>query len=146
MTSNDECQELAAILVPIPSLDDAATDAEPGDENGSPEVEAAIDAATRDRDELAEALRAMAGHGTDPLLAELSAVYRRKLQAEQEMRLLLAYAREFASSRTYRLIDLAQAAGLSISGVRTAYGYDDVDQVAQVVGRRPSDNRSRSQS
>ena len=42
-------------------------------------------------------------------------------QAAREMRLLLAYAREFATPRPYRLVDLAEAAGMSVSGIRTAY-------------------------
>jgi len=34
--------------------------------------------------------------------------------------LLIAYGRRFTHPRPYKLIDLANAAGMSISGVRTA--------------------------
>jgi hypothetical protein len=65
----------------------------------------------------------------DPLLAALAEARQRRDQAAAGMRLLLAYAREFAAPRSYRLAGLAQAAGMSISGIRTAY--------ARVVRTRP---------
>lgn len=52
------------------------------------------------------------------------------------MRLLITYAREFVTPRPYRLEDLAQSAGMSISGVRTAYD-DEVDTAAELTGLRP---------
>ena len=58
---------------------------------------------------------------TDPLLIALAEARRRRDQADTEIRMLLAYARELTTPRPYRLIDLAQAAGMSISGVRMAY-------------------------
>ena len=57
----------------------------------------------------------------DPLLAALADARKRKQRADQQIRLLLAYAREHVQPRPYRLADLAKAAGMSISGVRTAY-------------------------
>jgi AraC-like DNA-binding protein len=59
------------------------------------------------------------------------------LAAERDLRLLLAYAREFAEPRPYRLEDLARAAGMSISGVRTAYDHDEITQVAEMTGLQP---------
>lgn len=53
------------------------------------------------------------------------------------MRLLIAYACRFTQPPGYRLIDLAEAVGMSISGVRTAYDHDDVDQLAELLGREP---------
>jgi hypothetical protein len=53
------------------------------------------------------------------------------------MRLLIAYAREYIRPRPYRLEDLAVAAGMSISGVRTAYDDDEIEQVAELTGQRP---------
>ncbi len=61
-------------------------------------------------------------------------VRQRKEQADRDMRLLLAYAREHVTPRPYRLADLAEAAGMSISGVRSAYRQADIDQAAQVIG------------
>ena len=70
---------------------------------------------------------------TDVLLAALADARRRKEQAAQDMRLLLAYAREFAVPRPYRLADLAEAAGMSISGVRIAYTSADVEAVSTLL-------------
>jgi hypothetical protein len=69
----------------------------------------------------------------DPLLAALAEARQRKQQADRDLRLLLAYAREIVTPRPYRLADLAQAAGISISGVRTAYDRADVEHAAQFV-------------
>jgi hypothetical protein len=54
------------------------------------------------------------------------------------MRLLIAYGRRFVYPRPYKLIDLAEAAGMSISGVRTAYDTDEIDQAAGILGRSPA--------
>ena len=54
------------------------------------------------------------------------------------MRLLIAYGREFTRPRPYRLEDLARAAGMSISGVRTAYDDDEIAEVARLTGARPA--------
>jgi hypothetical protein len=69
----------------------------------------------------------------DALLAALADARRRKDQAARDMRLLLAYAREIVTPRPYRLADLAQAAGLSISGIRTAYTASDVQHAGQLI-------------
>jgi AraC-like DNA-binding protein len=69
----------------------------------------------------------------DALLEALRTVRQRKEKADQDMRLLLAYAREHVTPRPYRLADLAQAAGMSISGVRTAYRQADIDLAARAV-------------
>ncbi len=69
----------------------------------------------------------------DPLLNGIRQARCRNLQAEQDLRTLIAYAREFARPRPYRLIDLAEAAGMSISGVRTVYGQCDVERVAELL-------------
>jgi hypothetical protein len=45
----------------------------------------------------------------DPLLGCLTGARERILSAERDRRLLLAYAREFAMPRPYRLEDLARA-------------------------------------
>ena len=51
------------------------------------------------------------GPAADVLLAALADARQRKEQAAQDMRLLLAYAREFAFPRPYRLADLAEGRG-----------------------------------
>jgi len=70
---------------------------------------------------------------SDALLSALRDARQRKQQADHELRLLLAYAREVVTPRPYRLADLAQAAGMSISGVRVAYNQADVEQAAQLA-------------
>ena len=70
------------------------------------------------------------GPAADVLLAALADARQRKQQAAQDIRLLLAYAREFATPRPYRLADLAEAAGMSISGIRTAYTPADIEAVS----------------
>ena len=69
----------------------------------------------------------------DVLLAALADARHRKEQAAQDVRLLLAYAREFTVPRPYRLADLAEAAGMSISGVRTAYTTADITAVSTLL-------------
>ena len=70
---------------------------------------------------------AQAGPSADSLLTTLSGLWRQRLEAEMSSRLLVEYGREFVRPRRYRLIDLAGAAGMSISGIRTAYGDDEID-------------------
>ena len=70
----------------------------------------------------------------DPLLAAPADAAKRKEQANHQIRLLLAYAREHVQPRPYRLADLAQAAGMSLSGIRTAYTQADIDHAARLTG------------
>ena len=70
----------------------------------------------------------------DPLLAALADAAKRKEQANMQIRLLLAYAREHTQPRPYRLADLAHAAGMSVSGVRTAYTKADIEHAARLTG------------
>jgi AraC-like DNA-binding protein len=73
----------------------------------------------------------------DPLLAELIYARQTIAAAQKRLRLLIAYGREFVAPRPYRLEDLAEAAGMSISGVRTAYGETEVDTVTAITGAKP---------
>lgn len=69
----------------------------------------------------------------DVILRALQEARRQKLDAGTRMRLLVAYGRELARPRPYRLADLAQAAGLSVCGVRTAYSVADVEHAAGLL-------------
>ncbi len=69
----------------------------------------------------------------DPLLAALVDAAQRRQRAGDDLRLLLAYAREHVQPRPYRLADLAKAAGMSISGIRTAYTQADIEQAARLT-------------
>ena len=70
---------------------------------------------------------------SDPVLAALRAARDRRDQADRDIRILLAYARELTAPRPYRLADLAAATGKSISGIRTAYTDQDVDIARHIV-------------
>jgi hypothetical protein len=81
-----------------------------------------------------DGVTAPAGTRPDPLLAALAGARQRRDQADRDRLLLLVYAREIAAPRSYRLADLAEAAGMSISGIRTAYTQDDIDHAALLLG------------
>ncbi|MEV6601972.1 hypothetical protein AB0M36_34730 [Actinoplanes sp. NPDC051346] len=68
------------------------------------------------------------------LLDHLADARRDRDRAAERIRLLLAYAREHVRPCPYRLADLADASGLSLSGVRTHYDRTDVDIVAALIG------------
>jgi hypothetical protein len=74
---------------------------------------------------------------TDPVLAALADARARRDHADEEMRLLLAYARRFVYPHPYTLGELGAATGLSTSGVRTAYGSQDVEKVAKATAMEP---------
>jgi hypothetical protein len=71
--------------------------------------------------------------GDDPLLAALAQARDLGRQADTDIRLMLAYARELATPRPYRLADLAEAAGISISGVRIAYTQADIAHATRLT-------------
>jgi|SRR5271154_1313449 len=118
-------------------------------EHGSPAggigVESEAQAVER-RALVADRLRTTAAvvgfYGHDPLLTTLAGIRRQRHDLDAAMRRLLAYGREFTRPRPYRLADLADAAGMSISGVRTAYDAEDIAQVADATGLRPSESQS----
>ena len=131
--TRDAIADIAAILHPLPTAP-AGTD--PDD-----------DGFTAWRDELADYRRRTAEQmrlaaeeaHQDPLTSSLTFARRAKEDAEEQIRHLLAYGREFVQPRPYTL---AGAAGLSISGVRTAYGHRDVDAVAGATGAKPQEWRA----
>jgi hypothetical protein len=73
----------------------------------------------------------------DPLLVALAQARQRREKADRDMRVLLAFAREVTSPRPYRLADLAEAAGMSISGIRAAYSLGDVQRAARLLDGTP---------
>jgi hypothetical protein len=95
-----------------------------------------------------ERLRAAAAvvgfYGHDPLLTTLAGLRRQRHDLDAATRRLLAYGREFTRPRPYKLSDLADAAGMSISGVRTAYDAEEIVQVADATGLEPAASRSTS--
>jgi len=73
----------------------------------------------------------------DPLLAAVQQARARRLAADDEIRLLLAYGRRFVYPHPYTLGELASAAGMSVSGIRTAFNDDDVRRVSEATGLEP---------
>jgi hypothetical protein len=135
--STDLCDHVAALLHPLPR-----PPRRPGDANDE-----AREQAEQERQETAEQLRlAWDEAGADPVLCTLAGLRRKQVEIEATIRSLLAYAREYAHPRPYTLVDLAEAAGMSFSGVRTAYHDEEVAEVADRTGlrrpRRPSDRAS----
>jgi hypothetical protein len=70
---------------------------------------------------------------SDPVLAAIKEARNTRDQADRDIRVLLAYARELITPRPYRLTDLAAAAGMSVSGVRTAYTQQDIDTAQRIL-------------
>lgn len=123
------CADIAALLHPMP---------ERTDDDGDDAYQAMAEAAWQAREDLAEELRlSLQEGGIDPLLSTLAHLHEHRLQLEADMRLLMAYGRCFTQPRPYKLIDLARAAGLSISGVRIAFTDDEITQAAETLGRSP---------
>ncbi len=73
----------------------------------------------------------------DPLLEEIGSARREMRETEVRMRLLVAYDREFVRPQPSQLKDLAAATGMSISGTRSAYDGDEIEEVARRLGRPP---------
>lgn len=133
MTARDIITDLADLTFPLP------VEPEFDDDDEANGWRAQADEEVRQREEYEEQLRLIAENqdGYDPLLDAIAMARHGMLQAEARMRLLIAYGREFTRPRPYKLEDLAGAAGMSISGVRTAYDDDEIAEVAKRTGTKP---------
>jgi len=133
MTLHDMCADIAALLNPMP------TPVEGGGESDEEAYGHAADEALQEREDMAEGLRmSWAEEDIDPLLSTLADLRNRRLQLEADMRLLIAYGRCFTRPRAATRRDRAPAAGRSLSGIRTAYDTDEIDQAAEILKRSPS--------
>jgi hypothetical protein len=72
-------------------------------------------------------------HDPARLLEHLAQLRRHRDAVDAQMRHLVAYAREYVKPRPYRLADLADAVGLSTSGLRLYYGPDHVAAVGHLL-------------
>jgi hypothetical protein len=127
--------DLTAIRVPLP---------QPGDVTPEDLYPDALEEAEQARESYAFALEAQRDDlQEDPLLIALSNARAAREAADRDIRRLLAYGREFHGDRPYKLEPLAQASGLTPSGVRTAYGSNEIDTVAHCIGRTPNSRRAR---
>lgn len=126
----DLCSEAVAAAYPMPQ---AAADTATED---LVEAEYVVD---EERHRRVEELRDAWDEGIieDPLLTLIAEQRHARDQAEARIRRLVAYGRQFHRPRPYPLSQLATAAGMSISGIRTCYGDRDVDTVAHNIHRDP---------
>jgi hypothetical protein len=67
---------------------------------------------------------------SDPILDRLRDAADRAEQAHTEIRLLAAYSRHFTGYRPYRLADLADACGMSMSGVRRCFTPTELERIS----------------
>lgn len=138
MTKRDKIDEILDVILPLPEPATAEAD-----EPARASREAVIAAVRTQRETFERYLRVADStdgqppHG-DILLNELERARSEMREAEDRMRMLIAYAREFITPRPYPLKELAAAAGMSISGTRSAYTSDEVLAVAERIGRHPT--------
>ncbi|MFD3841493.1 hypothetical protein ACFWWC_35335 [Streptomyces sp. NPDC058642] len=126
--------DLAALRVPLP---------QPGDVTPEEFYPDALEEAEQARANYAFALEAQCDDlQEDPLLIALGNARAAREAADREIRRLLAYGREFHEDRPYKLEPLAQASGLTPSGIRTAYGSSEIGTVARCLGRTPDSRRA----
>ncbi len=130
--TRDLITDLVDLIHPLP---------QPPDGDVEPDAWSAMVAqADEDRQAFEQSLRLTWEHddGYDPLLSEIAAARDAVLAAEVRRRLLIAYSREFIRPRPYPLEAVARAAGMSASGIRTAYDEDEIAQVTRLTGAKPS--------
>lgn len=132
MTRRDIVSDVCNIVCPIPNR--------PGDDAPeelvdafSAELDVAVAAQERLRGNIEAAWE---GGDVDPLISQIASTRAEIREAEKRLRLLLAYGREFVEPRPYTLDSLAQAAGMSVSGVRTAYDNEEIFTVAKMIGAK----------
>jgi hypothetical protein len=135
MTKRDMIDDLVDIVYPMPDAlrADADDNEEAGHDAWCSEVE--------DQRNAFEQNMRLTEENTedyfDPLLAEIAQARREMREAEQRMRLLVAYGREFVRPSPYQLKDLAEAAGMSISGTSGAYSDGEIAAIILRIGRQP---------
>lgn len=128
----DFCTEVVAAALPLPESDEDLP-------SRLEDVDEARELVGVERVRRVEQLQVAWDEGVirDPLLAELAQARYEREQADAKIRRLVAYGRQFARPRPYGLAQLATAAGMSVSGVRTCYSDIDTGLVAHNIGRRP---------
>ena len=136
MAAKDICDHVAALAHPLPT---SPSEVEPPE--ALPDAQ---DQIREDQENYAHNLRgAWDDADIDPLLSEIEAVRRERSKLDHQLRMLIAYGREFVGPRPYPLNTLATAAGLgSHSSVRTFYGEEEIEAVAAITGAKRTPKRS----
>ncbi len=141
MNKRDRIDDIVDIVLPI-----RAPIPEGTDEHVRAGLEAVAEELMKQRATFERYLRVAEGNDMQPhgdlLLNEVERARTEMLEAEERMRLLIAYGREFITPQPYPLKRLAAAAGMSISGTRGAYMGDEIASVAERIGRKPSTRNS----
>lgn len=76
----------------------------------------------------------MSDGGVDALLAQLRDAQRMQVEANLRRRFLIAFMRErLPASQRVSLQRIAEVAGMSISGVRTAYSDGDIEVLDELI-------------
>ncbi|MFG1709068.1 hypothetical protein ACFLIM_38345 [Nonomuraea sp. M3C6] len=122
-------EELAKVLIPEPIK---------GEDEDQEDYAGRADSVRRARSALVGELTMAAGASPteDPVLARLAELATQRREIQRQIRLIATYAREFVRPEPYRLRALAEAAGLSISSIRTVYDTEDKITVATRIGRK----------
>lgn len=142
MATRDIFTDLTNLIHPLPPAPDPDAS-----ENERDAFSATADEAEHNQRQYDQNLRLSWDEGgIDPLLGEIAATRRSMGELEAQLRQLLAYGREFVSPRPYTLDELAEAAGMSLSGVRTAYNDHEIRTVASHTGANPRTRHTRSAS
>ena len=132
--SRDTFSDIATLVYPDPIEDNYAE---------SEAYEAAQQATVEARSDLIEGLRlGWEETDSDPLLSQIAVERARWEEAENNVRNLIAYAREFVKPHPYQLAELAQAANMSVAGVRIAYNRNHTSDVAQALRTQSPHPRS----
>lgn len=141
MDKRDRIDDIIDIILPMPD-----TAPPEWDERSRAAREAMRDEAAQKRGIYEHSLRT--GPGADHeglpedfLMGEIRLACADMRDAEERMRMLIAYGREFISPQPYPLKTIAEAAGMSISGTRSAYTVDEIAAVAARIGRQPVRSR-----
>ncbi|WP_130797982.1 hypothetical protein [Streptomyces otsuchiensis] len=142
MNKRDKIDDIIDIVLPLP-----ASAPEDADEPARAAQEAVKAEISSQREVFERYLRVADGAGAEPphgdvLLNEIDRARTEMREAEDRMRMLIAYGREFITPQPYPLKALAAAAGMSISGTRSAYTSDETVSVAERTGRRPAPSRT----
>lgn len=139
MADSDELADTIGFLVDLihPPLDDLEAEASEDEEleDGHRQMDAQIE---EQRISYESQLRLMWEIGeVNPLLYQIRQTRDELDQAEEHLRRMLAFAREFATPQHYRDDELAAAALIPPEELHNSYGEDDIEVITEITGLAP---------